>query len=160
MALTSEQKEQLRKEKDKTVKETLIDGEMAERNQKQKALKEKMAQIHAEKAKALEDERSRESISEDEKAQGKKGRKLWDKVMSTADTLIEGRYEGYNDLGLAMMVLVRAAMELHKAMYYDPIEVQNFIPKYGDTIAAAITEGKREIKRQAWDKTIGKVDEA
>lgn len=160
MALTSEQKEQLRKERVSTVKKGLIDEEIAKKHQKQKELKDKMAQIHAEKVAAGQDERSRESISEDEKAAGKKGKKLWDKVMSTADTLIEGRYEGYNDLGLAMMVLVRAAMELHKAMYYDPIEVQNFIPKYGDTIVAVIDKAKSEAKAYAWDMTIGKVDEA
>lgn len=131
MALTAEEKAEILNKKDADFKSKLKDEELA----KQKAMKKEVKAVRAENELAQQDDRIRENVSDDDKAQNKKGRKYWDIVNRNAETLIEGRLEGYNDFAIAMSGLVRSALELHKALYYDPIEWSKLLP-YHDARSA------------------------
>ena len=139
MPLNEVQQREIQNQRDTEVKEKLKDEIIA----KQKAMKQEAAAVREEESAA----KRREDAKDEE------GHLYWDKVNKTANTLISKEFSGYNDWAVAMQGLLVAALELNKAMYYDPIDLTVFIP-YRDNMAPYLTAAK-ELPGMAWDKVIG-----
>ncbi|KTD36674.1 hypothetical protein Lnau_1658 [Legionella nautarum] len=153
MALTETQKRELEAKKDFGVRDQVKEEWIEKQREIKQAIRVRNRGIaDAAKAQAAKDN----SLDWDgesffNKKTGDEKRPLQvGKVERTARNLIEKEFSGYNDWSVAMQSLLGAAVQLGRALYYDPIKWLNFVP-YSDEIGAGLPQAGDWV----WDKTIG-----
>lgn len=157
MSLTEAEKRELEAKKDSGVKDILKQQNFDKQRKLKKELRERDRSMSAAaEAQALK-ENSLDWDGEPffNKKTGDEKRPIQiGKIERSANTLISKEFSGYNDWSVAMQGLLANAVELGRALYYDPIKWTNFIP-YRDTVAGGLTQIKNAAKDYTWDYTIG-----